>query len=98
MTTKKSNSKNFWDRLGVMIDILQPGANAMTSQTLIQPEEIVHLSGISCHTYESLLNELSTSRRLRLTYYRGNLEIIVPSPEHESYKKLLGRFVDLSKL
>jgi hypothetical protein len=50
----------------------------MTSQTLIQPEEIVHLSGISWHTYENLLNELSKSRRLRLTYYRGNLEIIVP--------------------
>ncbi|WP_066380650.1 Uma2 family endonuclease [Anabaena sp. CA = ATCC 33047] len=66
----------------------------MTSQTLIQPEEIVHLSGISWHTYESLLNELSTSRRLRLTYYRGNLEITVPSPEHESYKKVLGRFVE----
>ncbi|MBK1989653.1 Uma2 family endonuclease [Sphaerospermopsis aphanizomenoides BCCUSP55] len=66
----------------------------MTSQTLIQPEEIVHLSGISWHTYESLLNELSTSRRLRLTYYRGNLEIMVPSPEHERYKKVVGRFVE----
>ncbi len=66
----------------------------MTSQTLIQPAEIVHLSGISWHTYESLLNELSKSRRLRLTYYRGNLEIMAPSPEHESYKKVLGRFVE----
>ncbi|WP_016949651.1 Uma2 family endonuclease [Anabaena sp. PCC 7108] len=66
----------------------------MTSQILMQPQEIVHLSGISWHTYESLLNELSTSRRLRLTYYRGNLEIMVPSPEHERYKKIVGRFVE----
>jgi Uma2 family endonuclease len=66
----------------------------MTSQNLIQPEEIVHLSGISWHTYESLLNELSNSRRLRLTYYRGNLEIMVPSPEHERYKRVVGRFVE----
>ncbi|WP_228371434.1 hypothetical protein [Trichormus azollae] len=65
----------------------------MTSETLIQPEEIVHLSGISWHTYESLLNELSKGGRLRLTYYRGNLEIMVPSPEYERYKEITGRFV-----
>ncbi|AFZ57247.1 hypothetical protein H6G54_25090 [Anabaena cylindrica FACHB-243] len=56
----------------------------MTSQSLMQQQEIVHLSGISWHTYESLLNELSTTSRFRLTYYRGNLEIMAPSPEHET--------------
>jgi Uma2 family endonuclease len=66
----------------------------MTSNTLIQPTEIIHLSGISWQTYENLLTELSASRRLRLTYNRGTLEIMVPSPEHESYKKILGRFVE----
>ena len=66
----------------------------MTSLTLIQPEEIVHLSGISWHTHETLLNELSTNRRLRLTYYQSNLEIMVLSPEHERYKKIVGLFVE----
>ncbi|BAY26148.1 hypothetical protein NIES2100_59590 [Calothrix sp. NIES-2100] len=66
----------------------------MTSNTLIQTTEIIHLSGISWQTYENLLTELSASRRLRLTYNRGTLEIMVPSPEHESYKKILGRFVE----
>jgi Uma2 family endonuclease len=66
----------------------------MTSQTLIQPAEIVHLSGISWHTYESLLNELSSTNHFRLTYYRGNLEIMAPSPERERYKKIVGRFVE----
>ncbi|MBH8550948.1 Uma2 family endonuclease [Nostocaceae cyanobacterium CENA357] len=64
------------------------------NQILIQPEEIIHLSGISWHTYESLLNELSINRRLCLTYYRGNLEIMVPSLEHERYKEITGRFVE----
>ncbi|BAZ84682.1 Uma2 family endonuclease [Dolichospermum compactum] len=41
-----------------------------------------------------MLNELSTSRRLRLTYYRGNLEIMARSPEHKRYKKIVGRFVE----
>jgi Uma2 family endonuclease len=67
---------------------------AMTSNTLLQPTEIIHLSGISWQTYENLLTELSASRRLRLTYNRGTLEIMVPSPEHERYKKVLGRFVE----
>ncbi len=66
----------------------------MTSNTLIRPEEIIHLSGISWQTYEALLTELSASRRLRLTYNYGNLEIMVPSPEHERYKKIIGRFVE----
>ncbi|MBN3870849.1 Uma2 family endonuclease [Nostoc sp. JL33] len=66
----------------------------MTSNTLLQPTEIVHLSGISWQTYENLLTELSASRRLRLTYNRGTLEIMVPSPEHERYKEMVGRFVE----
>ncbi|MEH2305708.1 Uma2 family endonuclease [Nostoc sp.] len=66
----------------------------MASNTLLQPTEIIHLSGISWQTYENLLTELSASRRLRLTYNRGTLEIMVPSPEHERYKKVLGRFVE----
>ncbi len=62
--------------------------------TLPQPIEIVQLSGISWNTYEMLLNELSHQHRLRLTYNRGQLEIMVPSPEHERYKKVIGRFVE----
>jgi Uma2 family endonuclease len=67
---------------------------AMTSNTLLEPTEIIHLSGISWQTYENLLTELGVNRRLRLTYNRGTLEIMVPSPEHERYKKVLGRFVE----
>jgi Uma2 family endonuclease len=55
--------------------------------------ECIHLSGISWQTYESLLQELG-DRRLRLTYYRGDLEIMSPSPEHELSKEVLGRFVE----
>ncbi|MCW5312837.1 Uma2 family endonuclease [Nostoc sp. KVJ3] len=66
----------------------------MTSNTLLEPTEIIHLSDISWQTYENLLTELGVNRRLRLTYNRGSLEIMAPSPEHESYKKVLGRFVE----
>lgn len=67
---------------------------AMVSNTLLEPTEIIHLSDISWQTYENLLTELSVNRRLRLTYNRGTLEIMVPSPEHERYKKIAARFVE----
>ncbi len=65
----------------------------MTTNLLAKPDEIIHLSGISWLTYETLLRELS-DRRFRLTYNRGDLEIMAPSPEHEFGKKVLGRFVE----
>jgi Uma2 family endonuclease len=61
--------------------------------TLLTPTELIHLTGISWQTYETLLEELS-DRRLRLTYNRGTLEIMAPSPEHELSKKVIGRFVE----
>jgi Uma2 family endonuclease len=57
----------------------------MTAILFAPPNEIINLSGISWQTYETLLEELS-DRRLRLTYNRGNLEIMAPSPEHEFSK------------
>jgi len=65
----------------------------MVATFLTPPTESIHLSGISWQTYETLLQELS-DRRLRLTYNRGNLEIMAPSPEHERFKKVSGRFVE----
>ncbi|MEG4286927.1 Uma2 family endonuclease [Microcoleus sp. A006_D1] len=65
----------------------------MTAKTLSAPEQIVELSNISWQTYETLLTELS-HRRLRLIYNRGILEIMTPSPEHEHFKEVLGRFVE----
>lgn len=65
----------------------------MVSSPLATPTDVIHLSGISWQTYETLLQELS-DRRLRLTYNRGTLEIMAPSPEHELGKEVLGRFVE----
>ena len=72
---------------------MKSGTLPMTATIITPPNEIIHLSGISWQTYETLLEELS-DRRLRLTYNRGNLEIMAPSPEHELSKKVLGRFVE----
>jgi Uma2 family endonuclease len=65
----------------------------MVTTLLTPPTELIHLSGISWQTYETLLKELN-DRRLRLTYNRGNLEIMAPFPEHERFKKVSGRFIE----
>ena len=65
----------------------------MTATSLALPTEIIHLSEISWQTYETLRSELR-NRRLRLTYNRGTLEIMAPSPEHELSKEVLGRFIE----
>ena len=63
--------------------------------TLIQSQTSgILLKNISWKTYESLLNELTQQGGIRLTYDRGNLEIMTPSAPHEKYKKILGRFVE----
>jgi len=52
------------------------------------------LNNISWETYESLLKDLQSEPGMRLTYDRGRLEIMTPLDPHETYKKLIGRFVE----
>lgn len=56
-------------------------------------ERPIKLSGISWDMYQAIKAD-PDNRNLRLTYYRGMLEIMAPSPEHEYYKKVIGRFVE----
>jgi Uma2 family endonuclease len=62
--------------------------------TLIQSPNRVLLRNISWQTYQDLLKDLEEQPGIRLTYDRGLLEIMAPSPPHENYKKVLGRFVE----
>jgi Uma2 family endonuclease len=62
-----------------------PSALGSTSQQLV-------LDGVSWRTYGRLLRALD-DRHVRLTYDRGDLQIMTLSPEHERFKHLLGLFV-----
>jgi Uma2 family endonuclease len=63
--------------------------------TVVPPStQNVVLEGVSWETYQSLLKDLEANSSNRLTYNKGTLEIMVPLPPHESYKKLIGRFVE----
>jgi len=62
--------------------------------TLIQSPDRVILRHISWQTYQSLINDFEAEPAIRLTYDRGTLEIRMPLDPHETYKKLIGRFIE----
>jgi Uma2 family endonuclease len=66
----------------------------MTATLIPSQSSGILLKNISWKTYESLLNELAEQGGIRLTYDRGNLEIMTPSAPHEGSKKILGRLVE----
>ena len=64
----------------------------MTAVTV--PSHCMVLHDVSWSTYQSLIQDLGDDPGKRLTYDQGNLEIMVPLPPHEDYKKRIGRLVE----
>ncbi len=63
---------------------------------IIPPTNRVVLQGIHWETYRALVQDLESQAGKRLTYDNGMLEITMPLPPHEHYKRLLGRFVEVA--
>lgn len=53
------------------------------------------LSDVSWSLYEHLLEELNDRRNVRVTFDRGDLELMSPSLRHESWGNMLGAFVEI---
>lgn len=64
------------------------------SSLFIAEGQRVILSGLSWSQYENMLMTLGDYPGLRLIYLQGNLEIFMPSAEHEMYKKILSRLLE----
>jgi Uma2 family endonuclease len=56
-------------------------------------EERTFLQGISWNLYEHLLAEIGNYGKVRLSYYRGNLEFMTPLPSHENYNRQIDRVI-----
>jgi Uma2 family endonuclease len=56
-------------------------------------EQRVLLPNISWELYENLLAELGNQRSARIAYHQGQLEIMVPLPEHENRNRLIDRLI-----
>ena len=59
-------------------------------QIIVQPGQQLLLKNISWQQFETILEELGEGRAARLSYSNGWLEIMVPLPEHEKDKEIIG--------
>jgi Uma2 family endonuclease len=74
----------------------------MTTQTANYLDAIEHLPAgstlilteVPWEEYEQLLADLGNGYGVRVSYDRGRLEIMSPSPKHEKYKELILRLAD----
>jgi Uma2 family endonuclease len=65
----------------------------VTETKPVAAEDRFLLTGIGWGFYRAFCDELE-GRRIRLSYDRGNLEIMMTKAPHEFYKKLLARFIE----
>ena len=64
-------------------------------QIIVQPGQQLLLKNISWQQFEIILEELGEGRAARLSYSNGWLEIMVPLPEHEKDKEIIGDLVKI---
>ena len=64
----------------------------LTPTTPVAGSHLV-LHNISWEMYEKLLEVFAEHPALRMTYYKGTLELMTPLPEHERYSWTFGRLV-----
>ena len=63
-------------------------------RTSLPLQEHVYLPGVTYPTYEALVREIEDRRRLRISYYHGEMEIMSPTQDHERGKTLIGRMIE----
>lgn len=66
---------------------------ATVGQVVLRGERRVVLSGISWELYEQL-RENADNWHVRMAYDQGTLELMSPSPDHETIKKLIGQLIE----
>jgi Uma2 family endonuclease len=64
-------------------------------QIIVNPGQQMLLKDISWQKLENILEEMGERRTARISYSDGWLEIMVPLPEHEKDKELLGDLVKI---
>ena len=64
-------------------------------QLKIQPGQQLLVEDVNWQQFETILAELGERRASRLSYSNGRLEIMVPLPEHEKAKEIIGDMVKI---
>ncbi|PMB01094.1 hypothetical protein CEN50_00570 [Fischerella thermalis CCMEE 5268] len=64
-------------------------------QVIVKPGQQMLLKDISWQQLENILEELGEKRAARVSYSNGWLELMVPLPEHEKDKEIIGDLVKI---
>ena len=64
-------------------------------QVALKPGQQLLLQDISWEDFEEILEDLGEHRSSRISYSNGVLEIMVPLPEHEKDKEIIGDLVKI---
>ncbi len=64
-------------------------------QLKIKPGQQLLLEDVSWQQFESILADLGEQRAARVSYSCGSLEIMVPLPEHEKAKEIIGDMIKI---
>jgi Uma2 family endonuclease len=62
---------------------------------VLEGEQRVLLCGVGWDGYETLLRLAGDSGCVRITYDRGDVELMSPSRDHDTYARLIGRLIDV---
>lgn len=62
-------------------------------QIVVRPGDRLLLKDVDWHQFQEILTSLGESRSARISYSKGILEIMVPLPEHEDNKVIIGDLV-----
>lgn len=63
------------------------------SQLQLAPGSLLTIPNVSWDEFETILEELGHHRAVRVTYFEQTLELMVPLPEHEKPKEIIGDIV-----
>jgi hypothetical protein len=64
-------------------------------QLKIKPGQQLLLDDVSWQQFENILTDLGEHRSTRVSYSHGYLEIMVPLPEHEKAKEIIGDIIKI---
>ncbi|MGB3401060.1 MAG: Uma2 family endonuclease [Microcoleaceae cyanobacterium] len=59
----------------------------------LTPGSVITINNLTWQDFETILNELGEQRRVRLSYYQGNLEIVSPLAIHERPHRIIADIV-----
>ena len=79
---------------GMTRSAAQPASDPPRRETTHAPDQRVRLHGVSWDGYEAIDAMRGDSAVPRLTYFRGELELMSPSHHHEGLKTEIGRLVE----